>query len=791
MTGNPIEDPVYLDPRGGAPELWPILFDPAVINVWCERPLRVTVQALLPGGATFTRTGVDIAPAPRDVVRSHEPLHIGAADGLDGSAMLAVSSDGSATWQVLDALRFHRHDGAAPGSTVISPGSATDVYPKQTWLGRLVTGEQGAGAVAAGAQGQVRGPGATALGRASAASDAVALGAGTTAGTGAVALAPGATASKDSQVVVGRNATATASPAGATVIGGSAVGGATSAVQIVDALSATEAGSVTLGRSPLDVGWLQLSEFVALAGDTVVPRHLAAPTEAVIAGASSTLGFYGTAGAVQPLVSTAGLPTDAPGRAALLSLMSALDRLGLVYLLDGATDDEFVDWSKTQAHDANLVLETGDADGSKAGDVNRVKRNATGPGTLTYQLQPEIGDVALRAFVLGSAANLQNEITVSVSPTGATWTAVPMTWQPVAATAASWGQTWGRNRSAIPTGMHYLRIKLDLNATASTPQLGRAIVRPRLTLASHTSRVDFTGLHNTIFRAVPTQQQTVVQSFAVDPVDGHIYWSQLVGDGKQLPGETAPVPYATREASGDIAITQMSMATQQILGVMYVKRAGQGDCLAVERGSDGLRLWIDADSSSNGFARALARVQFQNGAVLDGKTIPVVRPFGSSSASHGLSCAIDPAYNRITVKRNWPDPSNGRRHYLYDLTAFKGGDFSPLAVVDQAVGSSTPDGLSIGSAQGYTTWGNYLYSIEGNGGSNNAYLTSLDWRTGQVVQRTLVTSNPDLTYREPKGLSVWVPNASQPQTVRFGYGFAGGATGARHATLVTVDTFIA
>ncbi|MFD7835579.1 hypothetical protein [Streptomyces sp. NPDC059761] len=790
VTGNPISEPVYLDPHGGAPETWPILVDPAVINLWCNASMRVTVTALLPGGSTYTRTGVDIAPAPSATVRSRDELRIGPAAGLDGSAMLAMSPGGSASWQILDALRFHRHDGAAPGSTVLSPSSTSDIYPKQTWIGRQITGAQGAGAVALGPQGQLNGPDATVVGRGTSTVDGTALGVGASAGSSSVAVAPGATAPGDSQVVIGRNASAAASPAQATLIGTDAVGGAGNSVQ-VGGLAVTESGSVAIGQGSVDISGLPIAEYIALLGNSVVPRHLKTRDDATIAGGSSTLGFYGSAGSSQPIVSTTSMATDAPGRAAILSLVSALDSLGLIYLTDGALDDELVDWTKTQTHDANLIFETGDSDGSKAGDVDRIRRSATGPGTLTYQLAPqELGDFMLRAFVLGSSANLQNEITVSVSPTGSTWTPVPMTWQPVSPTAASWGQTWGRNKWALPTGMQYLRIKIDLNAQAATPQLGRVIVRPRLNLSTHTPRIDLSGTHTTVFSSVPTDQQTVVQSFAVDPVESVIYWAQLVGDNKMLPGETATVPYTIRENAGDIAITKMSMATQQILGVMYVKGAGHGAGLAVERGSDGLRLWIDADSSSSGFARALARVAFQNGAVLDGKTIPLVRPFGPASGSHGLSCSIDPAYNRIMVRRTWPDPSDGRRHYLYDLDAFKAGNYAPLAIVDQAANSATPDGRSIGTSQGSATWGNYLYTLEGTPQTNNAFITTLDWRTGQVVQRTLLTSNSSLVYREPEGLAFWAPNPAQPQTVRLGYGFAGGPSGGRHATLVTVSAVV-
>ena len=153
-TGTPIDEPVYLDPRGGAPQEWPVLIDPAVINFWTDNPLRVTVQALLPGGATFTRSGVDITPAPAATIRSEEPVRIGSADGLSSEAMLAVSPDGTAAWQVLDVLRFHVHEGDAPESTMLGQADLTDIYPSQTWVGNSPVGAQGEGSTVLGANGR-------------------------------------------------------------------------------------------------------------------------------------------------------------------------------------------------------------------------------------------------------------------------------------------------------------------------------------------------------------------------------------------------------------------------------------------------------------------------------------------------------------------------------------------------------------------------------------------------------------------------------------------------------------
>ncbi|MET7363290.1 hypothetical protein ABZS76_33300 [Streptomyces sp. NPDC005562] len=479
-TGKPIDEPVYLDPNGGAPQPWPVLIDPAVINFWTDTPLRVTVQAALPGGATFTRAGVDIAPPPSGTVRTREPLRIGSAAGLDGSAMLAVSPDGTAAWQVLDVLRFHRHEGDSPNSTVLAPNSPSDIYAAQTWLGRNIGGTQGPNSTAAGADAQVSGPHATALGRGTATAEGVALGADAVAGPSAVAAGAGADASAQEQVALGRRAKAAPHP-GAVVLGGGVTAAADEDIRLGNSITVKADGTVVIGQGEVAADWLPSSEpHVALLGKTVMGRYVRAMADVVLGGAAATLGFYGAAGTARPILSTAGVSTSTPGRTALLSLLSALDQLGLIYLIDGAIDDELVDWTKSAAHSASMGLETGDADNSKAGDLNRAKRNDVGPGTITYQRATDIKDFALRAFTWYQAWNPDNhanEITVSVSPDSTIWTPIRLDWAPLVPTAADWNQAWVRNARPIPAGMRYLRVQLDMNSLSWTPQIGRVIVR--------------------------------------------------------------------------------------------------------------------------------------------------------------------------------------------------------------------------------------------------------------------------------------------------------------------------
>lgn len=503
VTGTPIEAPVYLEPIGGAPQTWPILVDPAVVNLWLDAPARVTLQALLPGGSSFTRAGVDISPAPAATVRTREPLHIGSAEGLNSQAMLAVSPDGSAVWQVLDVLRDHRHEGDAPDSTVLGMADLQDIYPGQTWLGGGISGTQGTDATVMGYQAHPNADEATAVGRvATAGLQGVAVGPAATGYDSAVALGAGAAATKPEQIAVGRNSSAAAGPDSAIAIGAGVAAESVTSAKARGVHVLTD-GSVVLGTGTLpDLSWVG-DAYVALLGNSaVVPRFFAARGNVSLAGPVNPLGFYGGVGGYRPITDVSGITAATVGRDALMSLMAALNDLGMIYATHGAIDDEFVDLTKATAS-ANIVLDTvGDADGSKAGDTTRIRRNAAGSGTITYNRPGGVRDFLARVFTFYQVSNPDNheaEVLAHVSPDNVTWTAVKVTWRPLVATTANWYQSWISNTRPIPAGMKYLRITLGVNTVVSTPQVGRILVRtyPRRNLVLNPTLA--TNITNTTF----------------------------------------------------------------------------------------------------------------------------------------------------------------------------------------------------------------------------------------------------------------------------------------------------
>jgi hypothetical protein len=486
-TGRPIEEPVYLLANGGSPQEWPILVNPAVIDLWTDTPMRVTVQALLPGGATFTRPGVDICAPPADTVRTTKPLHIASAEGVSNEALLVVSPDGTADWQVLDVLRFHQHGGDAPEGTVLGLTDLKDVYPGQTWLTSAASGSQGSQTVVVGSGATVNADEAVAIGRATAGLRGVGIGGGASGYTSSVAIGAMADTAINEQVALGHSASAWQAQRGAVVLGANTSGDTNTRLKVAKGLYGKGDDSLIFGQGDLpDLSW-HANPYVAFINTVVTGRFFGSRSDASVAGPASALGFYGAAGQTVPLVNSTGVTTSTPGRAALLSLLSALDQLGLVYLTDGTIDDELADWSKTYAHDPNLVLETGDGDGSKAGDLNRAKRNAAGPGWVTYFLDGGIRDFRVRVFAWQSSgpdpAALAASVVADISADGVTWTRIPLSWQPMTATAASWYQSWATNTRALPSPK-YLRLTLDTDPSVYSPQIGRVIVRPANSLTA-------------------------------------------------------------------------------------------------------------------------------------------------------------------------------------------------------------------------------------------------------------------------------------------------------------------
>lgn len=284
-------------------------------------------------------------------------------------------------------------------------------------------------------------------------------------------------------------------------------------------------------------------------------------------------------------------------------------------------------------------------------------------------------------------------------------------------------------------------------------------------------------------RDIQLSEVTVAQSLDFDYDNQFIYVGQIIQGGRQFPDEGAPVPFGTRESNGDTSISRLNM-DGTLESNMYIRGSGHGTSVGVA--PDG-RLWVGADSSGSGFSRAIALITYEPGALKDSDTFGTIyRPFGPASGSHGLSVSVDQRFGKMCVRRTFPDPGDGRRHYLFNLNDTMAGNFSnPLYEVDQAANQPPDTPGAIGTSQGMCTYGDYLYSLEGTPETDNCFISRLSWVTGETEQKVKMTIMADLTHREPEGLTVQnIPGS--PNSNKLVFGFASGPNGGRKYNLAYI-----
>ncbi|GHF60854.1 hypothetical protein FHX82_002702 [Amycolatopsis bartoniae] len=245
------------------------------------------------------------------------------------------------------------------------------------------------------------------------------------------------------------------------------------------------------------------------------------------------------------------------------------------------------------------------------------------------------------------------------------------------------------------------------------------------------SYFDLTQPSYDLFRgAMLHESHHVMQGFAFDNVNRRLFIVQ-----------------AQNGTSGDdLCVNQVSFSGE-LEGWMHLDGAGHGVSIGVEPVGTASYIWMECDSDSTGTdgrGTALARFKFASGGT------PSVRKFLTGSKT--ITCATDPVYERILVRRN----EGGRMWFsLYSLADAAAGDFSaPLAHFPQpALSDPAP------TFQGYTVFGQYLYTLDGTGHDDPAdidsYVTRIDLNTGTVAGRALTKAGSTLTYREPEGMAIY------------------------------------
>lgn len=252
------------------------------------------------------------------------------------------------------------------------------------------------------------------------------------------------------------------------------------------------------------------------------------------------------------------------------------------------------------------------------------------------------------------------------------------------------------------------------------------------------------------------------QSFAFDAAGDRVYALQVMADGLRLPDEEGPVSGRDRKMAGDMCVSVLSLSGSAA-GHMYLRGFGHGVSMGVESSGGDVLLWVESDvDERTGYGRAVARVPFRDGAVLDSSS-PAVRHHRPLPGSRQLHPAFDPVDGRVLVS-HWIGEAH---HYaVYRTDDFLDGRYKPLhTVADGAL----RDGEWV---QGCVLHGNHIYQLTGKGytdeaganppsGGGDTFVSALDVRTGEVAGRRKVTVAPELEYREPEGIAVRAAPESQ------------------------------
>lgn len=253
----------------------------------------------------------------------------------------------------------------------------------------------------------------------------------------------------------------------------------------------------------------------------------------------------------------------------------------------------------------------------------------------------------------------------------------------------------------------------------------------------------------------PLHDITGPQSLAFDDVHGHIYTLQVMQGGLRLPGERHALRASARRLNGDMCVTKLS-ASGATLGHMYLRGFGHGISFGVEPSGKKVLLWVEADAHPRtGYGRAVTRVRFRDGAVVD-SSAPSVRhhrPLPGSKANHP---ALDLAGRRVLISHR---AGKYHRYAVYRMSDFLGGHYAPVHTVRSS-------GLGKGERfQGCALLGGFVYQLTGHpysdaagdnppGAGGNTYVSAIDLRTGEAAGRHRVTAAPGLPFREPEGIAV-------------------------------------
>ncbi|MGW2518155.1 phage baseplate protein [Streptomyces sp. NPDC001617] len=264
------------------------------------------------------------------------------------------------------------------------------------------------------------------------------------------------------------------------------------------------------------------------------------------------------------------------------------------------------------------------------------------------------------------------------------------------------------------------------------------------------------------------KEPTVLQSFAFDEPNKHLYVLQVTATGHE---------------AGDLCLNKLDYKGNR-LGHMYLKGFGHGVSMGVQHDAKDGSTWIWTEAAAvNGFGQAVTRFHFADGATRTTADVKIRKPIADSTNNQPSVCM---ASKRLAIR--YRDKANKPRYRIWDLDAFTARDYdNPIADIAQV--GAHPDATV--PFQGYALHRDTVYQLAGtayNTTTNpfakkgNAYASSIDITTGKLLQQQRTEAGYTLTYREPEGVAV-----RGDSDAKVYLGFASGELGSRSFSIFVKD----
>lgn len=291
---------------------------------------------------------------------------------------------------------------------------------------------------------------------------------------------------------------------------------------------------------------------------------------------------------------------------------------------------------------------------------------------------------------------------------------------------------------------------------------------------------DLTALGRPVLDSVRLTDGTIMQSFGFTTNSGTAYAIQLMAGGQQLPGELAPVPTAARARAGDLVVNRLAN-DGAVTGRMYLLGYGHGVQIGVEEDNGTDFIWCETlsrDDGTAGWGTKIARLPFTDLAVVSADW-PQAQVFELQESVDRAAVCVDIVHAYVVVRVRRGTDTRFMRLRMADLLR---GRLKPSDVI---VSPQIRHWF-----QGFASHGRFLYLLEGNAETapsdnpvGSAYVNVVSWRTGEVVDRQLITDGLGLVNREAEGLAIRFRDPGDPSTAELCIGFGSGPMGDRRATV--------